>query len=185
MKIENEFGTIEEITLTYVVVRAWDLRRLVLPINYFLDRPFENWTRSSGRILATVLLYVDYSLPVDRLREELKRILDASKDWDQDTWRLDVSDATERSMVVRPLMSAADADAAWRLRCEVREKLLGFIQREFPSALPRLRAEFAPPPHTSSEAPAVTSPSDPGADSAQGLIRPTLPGARRDAPLGA
>jgi small-conductance mechanosensitive channel len=143
--VEQQFGTIEEITLTYVVVRAWDLRRLVLPIDYFLERPFENWTRSSGRILATVLLYVDYSLPVDRLREELKRILEASKDWDRETWRLEVSDATERSMVLRPLMSAADADAAWRLRCEVREKLLGFIQREYPSALPHLRTDLALP----------------------------------------
>jgi len=140
--VEGQYGTIEEITLTYVVVRAWDLRRLVLPIQHFLEKPFENWTRASGNILATVLLYVDYSLPVDRLREELKRILDASEDWDREQWRLDVTDATERGMVVRPLMSTTSSDAAWRLRCEVREKLIGFIQREYPGALPHVRAEL-------------------------------------------
>ena len=143
--VEDQLGTVEEITLTYVVVRAWDLRRLVVPINYFLERPFENWSRSSGRLLATALLYVDYSLPVERLREELKRVLEASKDWDRDTWRLEVSDATERSMVLRPLMSAGSAEAAWRLRCEVREKLLGFIQREYPSALPHVRTDLGAP----------------------------------------
>ncbi|HKO90876.1 MAG TPA: mechanosensitive ion channel domain-containing protein [Polyangiaceae bacterium] len=144
--VEGQFGTVEEITLTYVVVRAWDLRRMVLPIQHFLETPFENWTRATGNILATVLLYVDYSLPVDRLREELKRILDASADWDRTQWRLDVSDATERTMVVRPLMSAANSDAAWRLRCEVREKLIGFLQREYPGALPHVRAELTPLP---------------------------------------
>jgi Mechanosensitive ion channel len=140
--VEGQYGTIEEITLTYVVVRAWDLRRLVLPIQHFLEKPFENWTRASGNILATVLLHVDYSLPVDRLREELKAILDASADWDREQWRLDVTDATERGMVVRPLMSTASSDAAWRLRCLVREKLIGFIQREYPGALPHVRAEL-------------------------------------------
>jgi len=143
--VEGQYGTIEEITLTYVVVRVWDLRRLVLPIQHFLEKPFENWTRASGRILATVLLHVDYSLPVERLREELKRVLDSSEHWDRERWALDVSDATERSMVVRPLMSAKSADAAWSLRCEVREKLISFIQREYPGALPHVRAEFSKP----------------------------------------
>lgn len=141
--VEGEWGRIEEITLTYVVVRIWDLRRLIVPINYFIETPFQNWTRTSSDILGTVFLHVDYRVDVDDLREELKRILDASPHWDKKVWGLQVTDSTERSIVLRPLMSASDASAAWNLRCEVREKLIRYVRERHPEALPRLRADVS------------------------------------------
>ena len=139
--VEGEWGTIEEIRLTYVVVRIWDKRRLVLPANYFIDKPFQNWTRSSTALLGTVNLYLDYSVPVEAIRAELKRILDASEYWDGDSWGVQVTDATDRTMCVRPLISAKDAGDQWNLRCEVREKLIAYVQQNYPAALPRLRGE--------------------------------------------
>ena len=141
--VENEWGRIEEITLTYVVVRIWDLRRLVVPIPYFLERPFQNWTRVSADLLGTVFIYVDYTLPVQSLREELHSILSASNLWDGRVWGLQVTGATERAVELRALMSASDAASAWNLRCDVREKLLAFIQNNYPGSLPRFRAEVA------------------------------------------
>jgi small-conductance mechanosensitive channel len=138
--VENEWGRIEEITLTYVVVRIWDLRRLVLPITYFIEQPFQNWTRSSADILGTVFLYVDYAVPLDALRAELTRILEGSRHWDGKVNVLQVTDSKQHTLEVRALASAADASAAWDLRCEVREKLVQFLQRNFPESLPRLRA---------------------------------------------
>lgn len=140
--VENEWGRIEEITLTYVVVRIWDLRRLVLPITYFIETPFQNWTRSSADILGTVFLHVDYSVPLDRLRAELTRILEASALWDRKVNVLQVTDAKEHTLELRALASAANASAAWDLRCEVREKLVVFVQKNFPESLPRMRASF-------------------------------------------
>lgn len=144
--VENEWGRIEEITLTYVVVRIWDLRRLVLPIDYFITKPFQNWTRTSADILGSVFLHVDYTVPVPALREELGRILEAAPKWDKKVNVLQVTDAQERTLQLRALMSAADAGAAWDLRCEVREKLIEFIRNNYPEALPRFRAEITPPP---------------------------------------
>jgi small-conductance mechanosensitive channel len=141
--VEGEWGWIEEINITYVVVRIWDLRRLIVPISYFTDKPFENWTRATSDLLGSVYLYVDYTVPVDRLREELHRILKSSKKWDGKAWALEVTDATEHVMQVRALMSAKDSSSAWDLRCEVREKLIHFIQENFPHALPRMRAEIS------------------------------------------
>ncbi|HEY8551718.1 MAG TPA: mechanosensitive ion channel domain-containing protein [Vicinamibacterales bacterium] len=138
--VEGEWGRIEDITLTYVVVRIWDLRRLILPITYFLEQPFQNWTRTSADILGTVFLHVDYTVPLDALRAELTRILQASQYWDGKVNVLQVTDLTEHTMQVRALMSAADASLAWNLRCEVREGLVTFIQREYPQSLPRFRA---------------------------------------------
>lgn len=140
--VENEWGRIEEITLTYVVVRIWDLRRLVLPIGYFIEKPFQNWTRVSADLLGTVFLYADYTIPVKELREELHRILESSDKWDGKVWGLQVTNATERTMELRALMSAADASVAWGLRCEVREKLIEFVQKNYPEALPKTRAEL-------------------------------------------
>jgi small-conductance mechanosensitive channel len=137
--VEGEFGRIEEITLTYVVVRLWDLRRLIVPISNFIDKPFQNWTRSSADLLATVFLYVDYTMPVAPLRAELTRILEASPRWDRKVNVLQVTDSKERTVEIRALASAADASIAWDLRCEVREKLVDFLQREYPECLPRLR----------------------------------------------
>ncbi len=138
--VENEWGRIEDITLTYVVVRIWDLRRLVLPITYFIEQPFQNWTRSSADILGTVFLHVDYNVPLDALRGELTRILKGSPLWDGKVNVLQVTDAKERTLEIRALASAADAAAAWDLRCEIREKLIAFLQRNHPDSLPRLRA---------------------------------------------
>ncbi len=142
--VEGEWGRVEEITLTYVVVRIWDLRRLVLPISYFIERPFQNWTRTSATILGTVFLHVDYTVPLDAVRNELRKQLEASPHWDGDVCVLHVVEARERTVEVRALMSALDSGAAWELRCHVREKLLEYLQREHPETLPRLRAELHP-----------------------------------------
>ena len=140
--VEGEWGRIEEITLTYVVVKIWDERRLVLPISYFIEKPFQNWTRVSAELLGTVFVYVDYSVPVEAVRGELHRLLEASPLWDQRVWGLQVTNADERTMELRALMSAQDSPTAWDLRCSIREQLIAFIQKEFPGCLPRLRAEL-------------------------------------------
>jgi small-conductance mechanosensitive channel len=141
--VEGEWGRIEEITLTYVVIRIWDLRRLIVPITHFMEQPFQNWTRVSANILGTVFLYTDYSIPVEALREELHRILEDSPGWDGQVWGLQVTNATEQTLELRALMSAEDAGSAWDLRCHVREKLLSFVQQNYPQSLPRVRAEMA------------------------------------------
>lgn len=143
--VEGEWGRIEEITLTYVVVHIWDQRRLVLPVTYFLEKPFQNWTRATSELLGTVFIYADYSVSVESLREELKRILKGSAHWDGRAWALQVTAATERTLELRALMSAADSPSAWELRCEVREKLLTYLQQYHPHSLPRLRADIAAP----------------------------------------
>ena len=137
--VENEWGTVEEITLTYVVVRVWDARRLVLPISHFFERPFQNWTRQSPQIIGTVFWRVDFTAPVAEIRAECERIVRASKYWDGQVWALHVTDATDRTLELRAMMSASNAGATWELRCEVREKLMDFLQRAHPEALPRLR----------------------------------------------
>lgn len=140
--VENEWGRIEEITLTYVVVRIWDLRRLIVPITYFIEKPFQNWTRTAADILGTVFIYVDYTVPVDAVREQLQKILNASELWDKKVCVLQVTNTTERAVELRALMSAADASTAWSLRCEVREKLLDFLKKKYPQSLPKVRAEL-------------------------------------------
>ena len=145
--VENEWGRIEDITLTYVVVRIWDQRRLVVPMNHFIERPFQNWTRTSADILGTVFLHVDYTAPIDQLRAELTRILQASKNWDGRVNALQVTDAKERTLEIRALASAADASMAWDLRCEIREKLVDFLQRHSPESLPRTRASVGAFPY--------------------------------------
>jgi hypothetical protein len=140
--IEKEWGRIEEIGTTNVVVRLWDLRHLVVPLSYFIERPFENWTHKTADILATVFLYTDYSIPADDIRTEFHRLLQASEMWDGKTWSLQVTNATERSMELRALMSAPDSATAWNLRCHIREKLIWFLQAHYPQGLPRIRAEF-------------------------------------------
>jgi len=148
--VENEWGRIEEITLTYVVVMIWDQRRLVLPITYFVEKPFQNWTRASAELLGSVFVHVDYTVPVESVREELQRILQDSPLWDRRVGSLLVTNATERTMELRALMSASDASNVWSLRCEVREKLIDFIQKNYPDALPKVRAEIgcAPKDHS-------------------------------------
>lgn len=140
--VEGEWGRIEDITLTYVVVCVWDLRRLVVPITFFIEQPFQNWTRTSAAIIGTVLLHVDYTVPVDALRTELTSILGSSPHWDGKVNVLQVTDAKEHTLEVRALASAANASVSWDLRCEVREKLVAFVQRQYPHSLPRMRAMF-------------------------------------------
>ncbi|HEY1957322.1 MAG TPA: mechanosensitive ion channel domain-containing protein [Polyangiaceae bacterium] len=141
--VEGESGTVEEISLTYVVLRIWDYRRLVLPVQYFIDKPFQNWTRGDTRLLGTVQLKLDYTVPVDALRAEAKRILDASKLWDKLSSGFDVTDAGERTMTVQALVSAKNADDLGSLKNEMREKLIAFVLKNYPDALPKLRTEGA------------------------------------------
>lgn len=149
--VEGEWGRIEEITLTYVVVRIWDLRRLIVPITYFIEKPFQNWTRVSADILGTVFLYVDHTVPVEAIRAELQRILEAAEWWDHKVCGLQVTNTSERTVELRALMSAADASLAWDLRCHVREKLLAFVCKNYPHTLPRLRAELDRSPDFAAE----------------------------------
>jgi small-conductance mechanosensitive channel len=129
-------------TLSYVVVRIWDLRRLIVPITYFIEKPFQNWTRTSSDILGTVFLQVDYAVPVDALRAELTRVLEASPLWDRKVNVMQVTDAKERTLELRALASASDAGKAFDLRCDIREKLVAFVRENYPASLPRLRAVF-------------------------------------------
>lgn len=142
--VENEWGRIEEITLTYVVVRIWDLRRLVLPISYFIEKPFQNWTRVSADILGTIFLYLDYTIPVEEVRKELRRLVENAPEWDRKVCGLQVTNATDRTVELRALVSAADASKAWDLRCKLREQLIAYLQQKYPDSLPRVRASFTP-----------------------------------------
>ncbi len=137
--VENEWGWIEEINLTYVVVRVWDKRRLVVPTTYFIEKTFQNWTRNSADILGTVFLYVDYQLPVDALRKEQTRLLKSTDLWDGKVDVLQVTNTTEKSVELRVLVSAKNSPAAWDLRVYLREKLLDFIQKNYPESLPKAR----------------------------------------------
>lgn len=140
--VEGEWGRIEEINLTYVVVKIWDLRRLVLPISYFVEKPFQNWTRQSADILGAVMLYVDYTMPVQPIREEVDRILTDNPLWDGKVKVVQVTDMNDRAMEIRILVSAVDSGIAFDLRCAIREGLITFIQTHFPEHLPHFRAEL-------------------------------------------
>ncbi len=144
--VEGEWGWIEEITLTYVVVKIWDLRRLVVPITFFLEKPFQNWTRVSADILGTVFIYADYTVPVDAVRAELDRICKSSELWDRKVCGLQVTNATATTVEMRVLVSAKDSPAAWNLRCLVREELIDFLQKNYPLSLPRTRVAVDPLP---------------------------------------
>ena len=134
--VEGEWGWIEEITTTYVVIRVWDLRRLVVPLSYFIDKPFQNWTRTTTNLMGVVLIYADYRLPVDDVRAELHRLLEASDLWDKKAWGLQVTDATDKTIQLRALVSASDGSRLWDLRCHIREKLIAYIADKHPDALP-------------------------------------------------
>lgn len=140
--VDGEWGRIEQITTTYVVVRIWDERRLIVPFSKFITEAFQNWTRESADILGTVFLFADYTVPVQAVREELERIVKQASQWDGKVCVLQVTDATERTMQLRALVSAASSGAAWDLRVFVREKLIEFLQREYPGSLPRTRVEL-------------------------------------------
>ncbi len=137
--VENEWGWIEEINLTYVVVRIWDKRRMVLPTTYFIEKPFQNWTRASSDISGTVFIYADYTVPFGELRNELTRILEQDENWDRKINNMQVTNATEKTVEIRALVSAADSPSAWDLRVNVREKLIEFLQEKHPDCLPKSR----------------------------------------------
>jgi small-conductance mechanosensitive channel len=139
--IENEWGQIEDITATYVVVRLWDLRRLVVPLTYFIEKPFQNWTREGSDIIGSVILSVEYATPVARVREKAKEIAEQSHFWNRKLLRVEVFDSKENVMELRILVSANSAKSAWDLRCEMREKLIEFLLQDYPAAFPR-----RPPP---------------------------------------
>src|ERR1700733_11272877 len=137
--VEGEWGKIEEITTTYVIVAIWDQRRLVVPLTYFIETPFQNWTRNTSDLLGTSFLYVDYSIPVQALRDELTRVLENEPLWDKRVNSLQVTNLSEHTMEIRCLLSAADSSREFDLRGLGREKMVAFIQKNYPDAFPRPR----------------------------------------------
>lgn len=142
VKVEGEFGRIEEITLTFVVVRTWDLRRIVYPITYFIEKPFQNWSRRSNEIIGAVFFYLDYQTPLGALREEMKRVVEANPHWDGKVCGLQVTETKENTIEVRATVSSVNASKNFDLRCQVREELIQFLRGEFPESLPRIRTSF-------------------------------------------
>jgi small-conductance mechanosensitive channel len=142
--IENEAGRIEDITSTFVVVKLWDLRRMIVPLSYFIEKPFENWTRETTNMIGSIFIYADYSVPVERVREKAAEIVCNSKFWDGETVKLHVTDAKAGAVELRILVSARDSSMLFELRCEVREQMIAFLQSEFPGSLPRQRTEQVP-----------------------------------------
>lgn len=140
--VSGEWGRIEEITATYVVVRIWDQRRLIVPLSHFLTNPFQNWTRTSAEMLGTAFLFLDYRAPIDAIRAELRRLCDGSDKWDKRVCVVQVTDTKQREIEVRLLVSAANSGDLWDLRCAVREGVLTFLQREHPEALPTTRVAW-------------------------------------------
>ena len=143
--VENEWGWIEEINLTYVVVRIWDKRRLILPITYFTENTFQNWTRTTAQIMGSVTLYLDYTTPLDPLRQHFEKLLNESPLWDKDAQAFQVIDTSEKTMTVRMLMTAINSPTAWDLRCMIRERMIDFIQNHYPEGLPKYRTVIDQP----------------------------------------
>jgi len=171
--MENEWGRIEEITATYVVVKIWDERRLVVPLQWVIEHPFQNWTRTESQLLGTVFLWLDYRVPLAPLRAELERVCNDAPEWDGRVAMIQVTEASERGIQLRALVSAADAPRAWDLRCRVREALVEFLQRECPEALPRVRAEIdSTDEHLSTEARGLSAPR-PGKGDSSAIREPT------------
>jgi small-conductance mechanosensitive channel len=141
--VEGEWGRIEEITLTYVVVRIWDKRRLVVPSTYFMEKPFQNWTKDSAEILGTVFFYADYTMPLDLLRKEFERIIENHPAWDKQVKTLTVTNLQAMNIEIRAVVSAKNATDAWELRTFIRENMLYFIQTNYPESLPKTRIEIA------------------------------------------
>lgn len=142
--VEGEWGRVEEITLTYVVVKIWDERRLIVPINYFLEKPFQNWTRTNSDIIGSVFLYTDYRFPVDELRKYVGELVRGNENWDGKVSNVQVTDSSEKTMTIRILASSADSSKNWNLRTFIREKLINYIKEKYPDFLPTLRLEMKP-----------------------------------------
>ena len=149
--VEGEWGTVEEITLSFLTVRIWDDRRLTMPVSYFNSKPYENWSKGGPQITGTVFLYLDTSTPVDELREHLHKYLHTREDWDRRSWNLLVTDTTPFGIQVRASMSARNADDVWTLRCAVREELLAWLRREHPEALPKVPTSVVERAHAMAE----------------------------------
>ncbi|SHL83566.1 mechanosensitive ion channel family protein [Actinacidiphila paucisporea] len=142
--VDGEWGTVEEITLTYLSVRTWDERRITMPVSYFTSKPFENWSRGDARMTGTVYFHLDHAVPVDAMRKQLYEVLEQSREWDRRAWNLVVIDTTPTTVQVRALVTAKDADDIFNLRCAVREQLIDWLRREHPYALPRVSTTPAP-----------------------------------------
>ncbi|MEA1079352.1 mechanosensitive ion channel family protein [Marinobacter qingdaonensis] len=140
--VQNEWCWVEEVTATYVVLRVWDLRRLIVPLQWFIENPFQNWSRNTADLLGTVFIRVDYAMPIFPLREEFARLLRQSPQWDGKIETVQVTDSDDQTIQVRFLMSAPDSSQAWDLRCAVREGLITFLQEHYPEFLPRIRARM-------------------------------------------
>lgn len=140
--VEGEWGNVEEITSTYVVIRIWDWRRLVLPLSYFIEKPFQNWTREGAALIGTVMIYLDYTVPVEALRRKVDEIARASPLWDGKVVNVQVTDFKESSMEIRILVSASTSGRTFDLRCDVREKLVAYLQSEYPQSLPQMRMKL-------------------------------------------
>jgi small-conductance mechanosensitive channel len=143
--VEGEYGHVEQISSTFVIVRIWDQRRMVLPLTYFIEKPFQNWTRTGSALLGTVFLYVDYTVPVERLREELPKMLATEAKWDGAVHGLQVTDAKESTVELRLLVSARNSADLFDLRCNVRERMIGFLNENHPTALPTTRQKAMAP----------------------------------------
>ena len=139
--VKDYSGTVEEIHLTYVVIKVWDRKRMIVPIAYLTLNPFENWSRAPSNLLGYVYIEVDHSLPVEVLRAHLTEVVHASPDWDGEVWSLQVTNLGHATVQLRALMSSADSSRSWNLQCEVRERALAFLQEKYPSALPRVRTD--------------------------------------------
>jgi small-conductance mechanosensitive channel len=139
--VEGEYGIVEELSSAYVVIRVWDQRRLIVPLSYFMERPFQNWTRTSSELLGTVFIHTDYTIDVDRIRQRGRQIIETSRLWDRRVFNVQVTDAKENTIELRLLVSASDSGRLWDLRCELRETIIAFIKAEYPGALPRRRLE--------------------------------------------
>jgi small-conductance mechanosensitive channel len=159
--VDGEFGHIEEINLTYVVIRVWDLRRLVVPINWFIDNSFQNWTRTSTDLLGTVELYTDYTVPVEALRAEAKQVVESSELWDKKVYAFQVTECRPEVLQVRVLLSATSSGRLFDLRCFVREKMVAYLHTHYPESLPRIRNEFKEA--AAGSAPSTPAPSTPAA----------------------
>ncbi|WP_373356137.1 mechanosensitive ion channel family protein [Pseudoroseicyclus sp. CXY001] len=174
--VEGEWGWIEEIASTYVVVRIWDLRRLIVPLSKFIEEPFQNWTRKNADIIGSVFWYLDWTAPVAAMREKLKELAEASPHWDGKVVNLQVTETDKDVITIRALVSARNSPIAWDLRCEIREKMTSWLQAEYPSALPKARGELTMadrPPERTRDLP--RGPSGRAADSTGGVPSDAVP----------
>lgn len=147
--VEGEWGRIEELTLTYVVVKIWDERRMILPVTWFLEKPFQNWTRTNSALIGSIFLYVDYSFPVKSLRDIMPGILKGNKNWDGRVWNVQVTNTTEKYKELRILLSSSDSSKNWDLKTDVREQLIEYINENYPGSFAYLRIKDQPDPSDS------------------------------------